>query len=424
VSGRVRRPVIVLGVALITAALAVAAGSAVYWAGHAGEAPRAGSPSAPVSPVPTGTTLPADGKLPSDTILAWTVGGLPPGFADAVRRLPGVAHVVVVSSGTAQLSRTLAPGGAVVSKPPTGMFIPVEVASADPAALAPFWPASLRPDLTALAHGQALLGMTSAAIRRLGLGGRLVFAPPNGRAPAPPLRVGGVVPDAAVGAAEVFVGPRVAGALGVTRPRYLLVDPRDTVPAARVERAIRSVLPPGALLRLRTRSQTPFLRQGDAVLAPVMVKKLFGEFAADPTANAGGWFTMSPAWVRRHIVTAAVPILGHVTGNRRIVPQLRAALEEVQARGLATLIDPGDYGGCYTPRLLSAADPSAGPGHHAWGIAIDINVSRNPFGGRPTQDPRIVAIFRRWGFTWGGRWLFPDGMHFEAIRVVAVPSGG
>ena len=149
-----------------------------------------------------------------------------------------------------------------------------------------------------------------------------------------------------------------------------------------------------------------------------MVKQLFGEFAAAPTANSGGWFTMDPRWVRRNIISVGVPILGRVTCNRRIVPQLRAALEEVGARGLARLIDPGDYGGCYTPRLLSTADPGAGPGHHAWGIAIDINVSKNPFGGRATQDPRIVAIFRRWGFTWGGGWLVPDGMHFEAKRIV------
>src|SRR5207249_7644354 len=138
----------------------------------------------------------------------------------------------------------------------------VEVASADPAALAPFWSATLRPELVALAHGQALLGTTSAAIRHLGPGGRLEFVPEHGTASGLGLRVGGVVPDAAVGAAEVFVGPRAAVALGVARPRYLLVDPGDAVPAARVERAIRGVLPSGALLRLRTRRQTPFRRQG------------------------------------------------------------------------------------------------------------------------------------------------------------------
>jgi hypothetical protein len=29
------------------------------------------------------------------------------------------------------------------------------------------------------------------------------------------------------------------------------------------------------------------------------------------------------------------------------------------------------------------------------------------------MDPRIVDIFRRWGFAWGGTWVRPDGMHFE-----------
>ena len=32
--------------------------------------------------------------------------------------------------------------------------------------------------------------------------------------------------------------------------------------------------------------------------------------------------------------------------------------------------------------------------------------------------PRLVSAFERWGFTWGGRWLVPDGMHFEIIRHV------
>jgi D-alanyl-D-alanine carboxypeptidase len=39
-----------------------------------------------------------------------------------------------------------------------------------------------------------------------------------------------------------------------------------------------------------------------------------------------------------------------------------------------------------------------------------------------------VAIFERWGFTWGGRWLVLDGMHFELLSqrpppLVLTPSG-
>jgi hypothetical protein len=32
------------------------------------------------------------------------------------------------------------------------------------------------------------------------------------------------------------------------------------------------------------------------------------------------------------------------------------------------------------------------------------------------MDPRIVDVFQRWGFKWGGDFLVPDGMHFEFIR--------
>jgi hypothetical protein len=34
------------------------------------------------------------------------------------------------------------------------------------------------------------------------------------------------------------------------------------------------------------------------------------------------------------------------------------------------------------------------------------------------MDPRVVEIFERWGFEWGGRWLVPDPMHFEFVRFV------
>jgi hypothetical protein len=48
-------------------------------------------------------------------------------------------------------------------------------------------------------------------------------------------------------------------------------------------------------------------------------------------------------------------------------------------------------------------------------------VSTNGLGARPTMDPRIVEIFDRWGFVWGGRWNRPDGMHFEIGAVIDVP---
>jgi hypothetical protein len=115
--------------------------------------------------------------------------------------------------------------------------------------------------------------------------------------------------------------------------------------------------------------------------------------------------------VARNIRARRVPIIGTVTCHRRMIPALRAALAEVARRGLAHLVDPGDYAGCYAPRRI----PGSGSlSLHAWGLAVDLNASRNPQGSPAHQDRRLVRIMERHGFSWGGRWpTVPDGMHFE-----------
>jgi D-alanyl-D-alanine carboxypeptidase len=45
-----------------------------------------------------------------------------------------------------------------------------------------------------------------------------------------------------------------------------------------------------------------------------------------------------------------------------------------------------------------------------------------PQGLSSRQDRRLVSIFERWGFTWGGRWLVPDGMHFELLSLRSAPT--
>jgi D-alanyl-D-alanine carboxypeptidase len=122
-------------------------------------------------------------------------------------------------------------------------------------------------------------------------------------------------------------------------------------------------------------------------------------------------------WVRENISTAAVPIIGEVTCHRVMIPQLYSALAEVEQQGLAGLIRPDDYGGCYVPRFIDR-DPTMPLSMHAFGLAVDLNVSTNLLGTRGDMDPRIVSIFERWGFRWGGRWDRPDPMHFELARLV------
>jgi len=86
------------------------------------------------------------------------------------------------------------------------------------------------------------------------------------------------------------------------------------------------------------------------------------------------------------------------------------ARAHVEAAGLGNEIHT--YSGCYAPRTV-ARSATAPPSQHAYGAAIDINAPENPYGSTPTMDPKIVRIFQRWGFMWGGDFLTPDGMHFE-----------
>jgi hypothetical protein len=152
----------------------------------------------------------------------------------------------------------------------------------------------------------------------------------------------------------------------------------------------------------------------DRTLPTIKLKVALGEFAYQP--GAGDGVSLSPGWVRANIGPVRLPIIGTITCNRTIAPALAGALQEVADRGLAGAIDVGDTrrsGGCYNPRLIRGGDSGGNLSRHSWGIAIDINPSQNTFGGRVRMDHRVVEIFRRWGFAWGGTWVRPDGMHFE-----------
>ena len=135
------------------------------------------------------------------------------------------------------------------------------------------------------------------------------------------------------------------------------------------------------------------------------------------TVLGGGRIAPEPAWVRANITTAQVPILGSVTCNKAIMPQLTAALREVVETGLADEINPAEYAGCYYPRFIAGSTTLS---NHSFGLALDLNTPGNQRGTVGEMDRTVVAIFKRWGFGWGGDWRFTDPMHFEAVRIVDV----
>ncbi|HEX5770020.1 MAG TPA: M15 family metallopeptidase [Nocardioidaceae bacterium] len=132
---------------------------------------------------------------------------------------------------------------------------------------------------------------------------------------------------------------------------------------------------------------------------------------------ADGTVAPDPDWVAASIRYGEVPILGTVQCHRAVFPQLRGALREIVARGLADEIHADEYGGCYVPRFIGR-DPKQGLSLHTWGIALDLNVPGNQRGVAGEIDRDVVAIFKKWGFAWGGDWAWTDPMHFELAQIV------
>jgi hypothetical protein len=215
-----------------------------------------------------------------------------------------------------------------------------------------------------------------------------------------------------VGTIDVLVNEPWGKALGVPTGNALLLSTGLISPQA-VRKEIEKVAPDLSISALDIVAETG--------IDPHTVQRvsIVGTFAdavgAFSYTLAGGRVTPAASWVRSHIVTTTVPILGTVTCNRYLVPQLRAALTEVQASGLAAEIHTDEYAGCYYPRFIAGSTTLS---NHAFGLALDLNVPGNQRGTTGEMNRAVVAIFKRWGFAWGGDWRYTDPMHFELERIV------
>jgi hypothetical protein len=227
---------------------------------------------------------------------------------------------------------------------------------------------------------------------------------------APSVHIGAYAPI--VKQISAVVNYKRGAQLGIPRNNALLVSTGAFTPSAVTPR-LKRLLPPGTsmqtlALEFHNEVQT-------AVLSGTSVSDKVGTFSYTP--HPDGTVTPQASWVRSYIRTEQVPILGSVTCNKGMLPQLRAALAEVVQRGLADKVHPGEYAGCYYPRYI-AHDPAKGLSLHSWGIAVDLNTPGNQRGTVGEMDRQVVSIFKRWGFAWGGDWNYTDPMHFEMAKVV------
>jgi hypothetical protein len=228
---------------------------------------------------------------------------------------------------------------------------------------------------------------------------------------APPVHIGAYAP--LVKQIDAFVNDKRAEQLGMPEDNALLISTGKLTPS-KVVGKLKKVLGPDITLQTLALEFNVDVLQ-TAVLSGASVSQAVGTFNYTP--HADGTVTPESKWVNTYIRRETMPIIGPVTGNKGMLPQLRAALNDIVHSGLASSIHPSEYGGCYVPRFI-ANDPSKGLSLHSWGMAVDLNVPGNQRGTVGQMDRRVVTIFKKWGFAWGGDWHYTDPMHFEMDKVV------
>jgi len=404
----------------VTGAVAVSVALLSALAGCGDAAGEDGSPDTPTSPVATTTSTSASASVSAsgDTfVLDPAMAVDPPGRlrdrqrpadllvfsqeplgADVVRRIKRLDRVEAVEE--LSLAQVTIENRAI------------NVAAVDPATYRRFTPrasAELQEAWERVAAGE--LAIDPSLGRRLADEDGLVRMGVS--SDAPDIHVGALAHQ--IPQVDAVVNEKWGEALGMRLGNALLISTGEAAPAAVRPGVVKIVgddtsvqrLDIAARLGLDTSvQQTAFLTGGS-------VPDVVGAF--NYTVLGGGRIAPEQSWVSSHISTEAVPILGQMTCNRAMFPQLRAALTEIQAEGLADEIHPGEYAGCYYPRFIAG---STALSNHSFGLAFDINVPGNQRGTVGELDRGVVAIFERWGFAWGGRWGYTDPMHFEMNRIV------
>lgn len=159
------------------------------------------------------------------------------------------------------------------------------------------------------------------------------------------------------------------------------------------------------------------------VLSTDQIKNLFGEFRY--RVNSDRSLTILEDWEEENITSVYIPVLdgvqtyggkfnGRVRFHKKGAEQLSRAFAAVKDAGLGSRILFFD--GSFVPRLMRGSTMLS---RHSWGTALDLNADWNGFRQKPAARGtrgslyEIADVVKPFGFSWGGDWSSPDGMHFE-----------
>ncbi|MDQ1395132.1 MAG: hypothetical protein QOG64_391 [Acidimicrobiaceae bacterium] len=376
-----------------------------------------GSSAARVPPRPAATSSPAPAMPVGSPDAGPGAAAVPPLGPLAVRHHPDLlVHGDALDSATIGRVRGLvAPGASVTLRQGQVTLVladgphPIPAAGVDPGSFRAFAPegtAEVTAVWDAAARGELVVSHEVADRLALPLGGTISV---SGQGGAPiPLRIGAFA-DTGMAGVDAVVSAATSDRLGLPAEHSVILS-GDGANLSALTKAAKLGLPAGVavdLLDHAVLSGHAFMNGGDSA-------KAFGVLPYQQFPD--GTVVPDPAWVTANIVRAKVPILGTVMCHRLMIPQLGGALHDIEQAGLADRIHADQYQGCYVPKLI---EDSTSISMHTWGLAVDLNVPTNQRGTRGDMDPQVVAIFKAWGFRWGGDFhTVPDPMHFELIGLV------
>jgi D-alanyl-D-alanine carboxypeptidase len=372
----------------------------------------------PVDTIPEGAVASATAtytEQPFDAISVFQTGEMTAPVIDAalLAAVDANAPAAVTRGFTAGMLR-LRRGATVVQQASgPGWAYPMAVSALPFEAVGPVMG---RDVASVLAQAQLVMGATSASIRGAQVGDIVDFMGPAGTVVS--FMIGRIGTDEEVGGTEFVMSFPMADMLGATLPTRVLFFgqfDRTRVTAALLARGLYT----NPKVKVRHSWDPP---DPDATMSMARTKALLGEFDIYYAGlSTLGWTAMNAGWVGRYLPTADTYPGGiRARCNVVIKADLAAALQEVYASGLGGAIDVGNtnsYGGCGTgtARLARITQNLGSVSRHSWGQPIDMNTTSNCQGCVPRMDCRVVRIFRRHNFAWGGNFLTADGMHFEWV---------
>jgi len=338
-----------------------------------------------------------DGRLWSADILVQWDQSIDDDLVEQIEKLKGVAHTERIGLGQVSLENRV-----------------LTVASVDPGAYRHFAQADVADFQEAwdrVAGGEMAIDQKVA--RRLADKDGMIRL--GSEDDSPSLHVGAYTPQ--VPTIDMVVNTAWADDIEMSTDNGLLISTDDITPATIRKPLERLVGKDASVQMLDVASRLGL--DPDAKLTAIPTGGTLGSVVGTfrYTVIGGGRIAPDPSWVAANIRTEVVPILGSVTCHKDLFPQLRAALLEVQQRNLSDKIHPEEYAGCYYPRFIANTTTLS---NHSFGLALDLNTPGNGRGTVGEMDRDVVAIFKTWGFAWGGDWRWTDPMHFELSEVKAV----